>query len=55
MVKKLTKNRIYYYRCEGCNFIYKEKLIAKKCEEWCREHKSCNIDITKHAINLNKT
>ncbi len=42
------------YKCEECGLVYKDKSIAKKCEDWCREHKSCNLEITKYAINKNK-
>ena len=28
---------------------YNEKT-AKKCEEWCKKNKSCNLDIIKYAI-----
>ena len=37
------------YQCEECGFHYAEKEWAEKCEAWCREHKSCNIEITAHA------
>lgn len=46
---KMVKNNILY-SCEECGFKYKEKDIADKCEEWCKEHKSCNIAIAKYAI-----
>lgn len=48
MVREDKKNKSYY--CEECNFKYKEKKFAQKCEEWCKKYKSCNIEITKHAI-----
>lgn len=38
------------YICEECKFKYKDKKLAKKCELWCKKYKSCNIEITKHAI-----
>ena len=38
------------YQCEECKFYYKERLWAKKCEAWCKKHKSCNIEITKHSV-----
>lgn len=38
------------YQCPECGFKYKEKEWADKCEAWCREHHSCNIEITAHAI-----
>lgn len=50
MVKKINKNRDEFYQCQECEFLYKEKLWAEKCEQWCKEHKSCNIEIIKHAI-----
>lgn len=50
MVKKIYKDEEYYY-CEICKLLYKHKDWAEKCENWCKENKSCNLDITKHAIN----
>ena len=38
------------YVCEACNFAYKEKELADKCENFCEKHKSCNIELTKHSI-----
>ena len=37
------------YQCPECKLHYKEKEWAEKCEAWCREHKSCNLEITAHA------
>jgi len=37
------------YQCQECGFHYADKEWAEKCEAWCREHKSCNIEITAHA------
>jgi len=37
------------FQCEECGMKYAEKEIAEKCEAWCREHKSCNLDIIKYA------
>ena len=39
-----------YYVCEECKFKYKDKDIAQKCENWCKKHKNCNLEITKHVI-----
>lgn len=38
------------YRCPECGLGYADQAIAKQCEAWCREHKSCNLDIIKHAV-----
>ena len=37
------------YQCEECGLHYEDREWAEKCEAWCREHKSCNIEITAHA------
>lgn len=37
------------YQCSECSFYYESREWAEKCEAWCREHKSCNIEITAHA------
>lgn len=50
MVKNLQQNNIEIYQCEECGLKYKEKGTAEKCELWCREHKSCNLEIIKEAI-----
>jgi len=47
---KMVKKTKAGYECEECHYIYKEKKWAEKCESWCKKHKSCNTDITKHAI-----
>lgn len=48
MVEKI-KNR-KYYECEECKLVYEDRKWAEKCEKWCKKNKSCNIEITKHAI-----
>lgn len=37
------------YQCEECDLLYVDASWAKKCEEWCRKHRSCNLEITSHA------
>lgn len=50
MVKEIIKNNKTYYICEGCGFVYKNKKLAEECEAYCKEHNSCNLEITQHAI-----
>ena len=38
------------YKCGACGFLYREKEYAEKCETFCKEHNSCSLEITKHAI-----
>lgn len=42
------------YKCPECGLYYKEKEWAEKCEAWCKEHNSCNLDIISHAIQDNQ-
>ncbi len=52
MVNEIKKNGIVYFKCEECSMLYASEKIAKKCENFCRKNKSCNIEIIKHAIKL---
>ena len=56
MVKKITneKNK-ELYQCEECNLKYENKEWAQKCEAWCKEHHSCNLEIIKQAIQENNS
>ena len=51
MVKIAKKGTQSLYECEACQLLYQEKEWAEKCEAWCRETNSCNIDIIKHAVD----
>ena len=53
MVKETKKDNKTLYLCEECGFAYEDKEWAQKCEDWCYEHHSCNMEITKHAVELN--
>jgi|TARA_Y100000031_G_C8069787_1_gene314582 hypothetical protein len=52
MVKELEKDGKKYFQCEICNFYYETEELAEKCEQYCKENKSCSLEITKHAIQL---
>ncbi len=52
MVKELRKDDVTLYICEACGFAYKEKELAEKCQHWCRQYQSCNLEITQHAVLL---
>lgn len=44
-----VKNRSSSFQCSECGLHYKEKQWAEKCEAWCKEYHSCNLEITSHA------
>ncbi len=50
MVKSIKRINKRYYQCGICELVYENKSWAGKCEAWCRENKSCNLEITKHAV-----
>ena len=51
MVKKTGK----YFKCGSCGLKYADAKTAEKCEAWCTEHNSCNLEITRHAVNRTAT
>jgi len=54
-MKIIEKENKLYYQCEECQHIYEKEELANQCESWCKEHKSCNLEIVKHSIkNKNK-
>lgn len=38
------------YQCSECGLHYIDQATAKRCEIWCKEHRSCNLEITKLSI-----
>jgi len=50
MVKVMKQKDKELYQCEECGFKYAERQLAEKCQAWCREHKSCNLEIIQYAI-----
>ncbi len=42
------------HECPECGLHYRDVEQARKCEEWCREHHSCNLEITKGAVEHEK-
>ena len=38
------------YECSACGLHYEDENVSKRCEAWCIETKSCNLEITKHSI-----
>ena len=54
MTKIIQQKNKELHQCEECGFQYGEKEWAEKCEAWCKEHQSCNLEITAHAIPQNE-
>jgi len=43
------KSRDTSFVCSECGLAYQDKTWAQKCSAWCKEHHSCNLEITKHS------
>lgn len=52
-MKVIQKENKELYQCEECRLYYKNREWAERCEIWCKEHHSCNLIITKNAIENN--
>ena len=50
MVKFIKNKNQELYQCEECGLKYESREISEKCQTWCKEHKSCNLDIIKYAV-----
>jgi hypothetical protein len=44
------KKSIELYQCHECGLHYTEKETAEKCEAWCKENNSCNLEITIRSV-----
>ncbi len=42
------------FKCPECGLHYKDRAQAEKCEAWCKEHHSCNLEIISYAVENNK-
>ncbi|MBI2832731.1 MAG: hypothetical protein HYX79_10795 [Chloroflexi bacterium] len=52
MVKEIARKGRTLSLCEVCGFAYEEREWAEKCQKWCSERQSCNLEITLHAVPM---
>lgn len=38
------------FRCPECGMHYRDRKIAKRCEDFCRSHQACSLEIAKLSI-----
>jgi hypothetical protein len=50
MVRSVKKSGSAVYLCELCMFTYKGRGTAQECEKFCKAHKGCSMEITKHSV-----
>lgn len=44
------QNHPVSYQCEHCKLTYLDEYWQQRCEEWCRENETCNLNITMHSL-----
>lgn len=45
---ELKGRKVYY--CELCSLAYEDPALAKSCEDYCRTHPSCSLEIGRRAV-----
>ncbi len=50
MVREVKQGERMLYICDACGMAYEEREWAGKCQKWCQEYQSCNIEIIAHAV-----
>ena len=41
-----------YYACGECGLVYRQRRLARECEEWCSKYKSCNRELAGKAVGF---
>jgi hypothetical protein len=54
MVHEIMKNNKPAFVCDVCDLSYRERILAERCEEYCRTYGACSLDITKHALEMQR-
>ncbi len=48
MVKIIMKNNRRLSIYEECELSFLDKGLAEKCQNWCKTHCRCNLEITRY-------
>ncbi len=38
------------FLCEVCGFGYSDEATASRCENFCKTHDACSLEITRRAV-----
>lgn len=47
-IAELQGRKVHY--CEVCSLAYEDLERARQCEEYCRTHESCSLEIGRYAL-----
>jgi len=50
MVTQIQQGTETLYQCDVCKLKYRSKETAEKCEKWCTETGTCNLEIIAEAV-----
>ncbi len=50
MPEAITRDETTLYACSVCGLLYTEEATASRCQAWCTQHQSCNIEIIKASV-----
>jgi len=39
-----------YFLCFRCNLTYESQSLAKRCDTWCRDNDSCNVEVASQSL-----
>ncbi len=42
------------FQCGVCKLHYRNKDDADKCEKWCSQNNSCNLEIARNSIEASE-
>ena len=40
------------YMCPECGLHYTDHEVAERCQTWCGQYKSCNLEIAAMSVEL---
>ena len=55
MVREIKKKDKTLFICEECGLAYEQKEWAEKCQQWCRDTQSCNLEIIQYSVPLEQS
>jgi len=39
-------------QCSECGLHYEDNEVAMKCQKWCKENHSCNLELTRLSVEV---
>ena len=50
MVREFEQEGKPVFQCTECGFIYSDRDVAEKCQDYCENNGEPNPEITKHSL-----